>query len=43
VTVGRRTLQSGQLELMVRRGLRQRVFPLEGAADAVKAAWLETP
>jgi prolyl-tRNA synthetase len=43
VTVGRRTLQSRELEVMVRRGLEQRAFPLESAAEAVKAAWLETP
>jgi prolyl-tRNA synthetase len=43
VTVGRRTLQSGELEVMVRRGLKQGALPLERAAEAVKAAWLETP
>jgi hypothetical protein len=43
VTVGRRTLQSGELEVMVRRGLQQRALPLEGAAEAVKAAWLQAP
>lgn len=43
VTVGRRTLASGELEVMVRRGLEQRAVPLEGAAEAVKAAWQETP
>jgi prolyl-tRNA synthetase len=43
VTVGRRTLQSSELEVMVRRGLEQRAVPLEGAAEAVRAAWLETP
>jgi prolyl-tRNA synthetase len=43
VTVGRRTLQSGELEVMVRRGLQQQALPLEGAAEAVKAAWLQAP
>jgi prolyl-tRNA synthetase len=43
VTVGRRTLQLGQLEVMVRRGLEQRSVALEGAAEAVVAAWRETP
>jgi prolyl-tRNA synthetase len=43
VTVGRRTLQSGELEVMVRRGLDQRAVPLEGAAEAIKASWLQTP
>ncbi len=42
VTVGRRTLQSGNLEVMVRRGLEQREVSLKGAAEAVKATWLET-
>jgi prolyl-tRNA synthetase len=43
VTVGRRTLRSGELEVMVRRGLEQQSVPLDDAAEAVRSAWLETP
>ena len=34
-TVGRRTLQAGELELQLRRGQETRTVPLEGAAQAV--------
>jgi prolyl-tRNA synthetase len=43
VTVGRRTLASGKVEVMVRRGLEQRTVPLEGAAEAVAAVWRDLP
>ncbi len=43
VTVGRRTLQSGELEVMVRRGLEQRSVALQDGAEAVKVAWREAP
>jgi prolyl-tRNA synthetase len=43
VTVGRRTLQAGELELQVRRGLESRSVPLEGAAEAVAALWQGLP
>ncbi len=39
VTVGRRTLQSGELEVQVRRGQETRAFPLEGAASAIADLW----
>jgi prolyl-tRNA synthetase len=35
VTVGRRTLQAGELEVQLRRGQESRSVPLEGAAEAV--------
>jgi prolyl-tRNA synthetase len=35
VTVGRRTLQAGELEVQLRRGQESRNVPLEGAAEAV--------
>ena len=35
VTVGRRTLAAGELEVQVRRGLQDRTVPLTGAAEAV--------
>ncbi|MCL2418145.1 MAG: His/Gly/Thr/Pro-type tRNA ligase C-terminal domain-containing protein, partial [Conexibacteraceae bacterium] len=39
VTVGRRTLQSGEIEVQVRRGRETRALPLEGAASAVAELW----
>jgi prolyl-tRNA synthetase len=43
VTVGRKTLEAGELEAQVRRGREKRSLPLEGAADAVEALWRELP
>jgi prolyl-tRNA synthetase len=39
VTVGRRTIQGGELEVQVRRGRESRTVALEGAAEAVAALW----
>jgi prolyl-tRNA synthetase len=39
VTVGRRTLQGGELEVQIRRGRESRTVPLDGAAEAVAAIW----
>jgi prolyl-tRNA synthetase len=39
VTVGKRTLESGQLELQVRRGRESTTVPVEGAAAAVAERW----
>jgi prolyl-tRNA synthetase len=39
VTVGRRTLDSGELEVQVRRGRESQSVPLEGAAAAVAERW----
>jgi prolyl-tRNA synthetase len=39
VTVGRRTLQSGELEVQVRRGQEARALPLDGAASAIADLW----
>jgi prolyl-tRNA synthetase len=39
VTVGRRTLDSGELEVQVRRGREAQSVPLEGAAAAVAERW----
>jgi prolyl-tRNA synthetase len=41
VTVGRRGLESGELEVQVRRGREARTVPLEGAAEAVAELWRE--
>jgi prolyl-tRNA synthetase len=39
LTVGRRTLEAGELEAQVRRGRESRSLPLEGAADAAAELW----
>ncbi|MDE3134649.1 MAG: proline--tRNA ligase [Acidobacteriota bacterium] len=39
VTIGRRTVQSGEIELQVRRGRQSRAVPLEGAASAIAELW----
>ncbi|HEY4277895.1 MAG TPA: proline--tRNA ligase [Conexibacter sp.] len=43
VTVGRRTLSAGELEVQVRRGRESRSVPLEGAAEAVRELWATLP
>jgi prolyl-tRNA synthetase len=39
VTIGRRTLQNGEVEVQVRRGQDSRALPLEGAASAIADLW----
>jgi prolyl-tRNA synthetase len=39
VTIGRRTLQNGEIEVQVRRGQASRAIPLEGAASAIADLW----
>jgi prolyl-tRNA synthetase len=43
LTVGRRTLESGELEAQVRRGRETRSIPVEGAADAAVELWRSLP
>jgi prolyl-tRNA synthetase len=43
VTIGRRTLESGELEVQVRRGREARSLPLDGAAAAVEELWRTLP
>jgi len=43
ITVGKRTLSGGELELQVRRGRETRGVPLEGAAEAVLGLWRTLP
>jgi prolyl-tRNA synthetase len=43
VTVGRRTLAAGEVEVQIRRGRQSRTVPLEEAAAAVAALWRELP
>jgi prolyl-tRNA synthetase len=39
VTIGRRTMQNGEIEVQVRRGLQSRTLRLEGAASAIAELW----
>jgi prolyl-tRNA synthetase len=43
LTVGRRTLESGELEAQLRRGREQRSVPLDHAAAAVAELWRSLP
>jgi prolyl-tRNA synthetase len=43
VTVGRRTLADGEVEVQVRRGREARTVPLEGAAQAIADLWKSAP
>ncbi|ADB51912.1 proline--tRNA ligase [Conexibacter woesei] len=43
VTVGKRTLAAGELEVQLRRGRERRSVPLEGAAEAVHELWRTLP
>ena len=43
LTVGRRTLAAGEVEVQVRRGREARTVPLEGAAQAVADLWQTVP
>src|SRR5947209_11930185 len=43
VTVGRRGLAEGQVEVQIRRGRETRQVPLEGAPEAIARIWQELP
>ena len=43
LTVGRRTLAAGEIEVQVRRGRESRTVPVLGAAEAVAELWRELP
>ena len=43
VTVGRRTLAAGELEVQVRRGMEPRTIPISDAATAVAELWRGLP
>ncbi len=43
VVAGKRSLDSGELEVQVRRGTQKRSVPLDGAAPALRALWEEIP
>jgi prolyl-tRNA synthetase len=43
LTVGRRTLASGEIEVQVRRGRESRVVSITSAAQAVAELWHDLP
>jgi len=43
VTVGRRTLAQGEVEVQIRRGREARSVPIEGVAEAVAELWGQLP
>ncbi len=43
ITVGRRSLAAGELEVQVRRGRETRTVPVEGAAEAIDGLWQSLP
>jgi prolyl-tRNA synthetase len=43
LTVGKRGIESGEVEAQVRRGRERRSLPLEGAAEAATQLWRELP
>jgi prolyl-tRNA synthetase len=43
VTVGRRVLAAGALEVQIRRGRETRTVPIEGAAQEIETLWQSLP
>ena len=43
LTVGRKGVEAGEIEVQVRRGQEKRSLPLEGAADAAAELWRGLP
>jgi prolyl-tRNA synthetase len=43
LTVGRRTLAAGEIEVQIRRGRESRTVPIQGAAQAVAELWSTLP
>jgi prolyl-tRNA synthetase len=43
ITIGKRTLAAGEIEVQVRRGRELRSLPIEGAAEAIAASWRGLP
>ena len=43
LTVGKRTLENGEIEVQLRRGREQRSLPREGAAEAAADLWQSLP
>jgi prolyl-tRNA synthetase len=43
LTIGRRALAAGEVEVQIRRGRQSRAVPVAGAAEAVEELWRELP
>ena len=43
ITVGRRSLAAGEIEVQIRRGRQTQSVPVDGAAEAVAALWRDLP
>jgi prolyl-tRNA synthetase len=43
VTVGRRTLAAGEIEVQVRRGRESRTVPIDGTVEAIAEIWRGVP
>jgi prolyl-tRNA synthetase len=43
LTVGKRTIEAGEVEAQVRRGLERRALPIEGTAQAAAELWRSLP
>jgi prolyl-tRNA synthetase len=43
ITIGRRTLAAGELEVQMRRGRETRTVPIDGAAQAIDGLWQSLP
>jgi prolyl-tRNA synthetase len=43
LTVGKRGVEAGEVEVQIRRGREKRSIPLEGAAEAAAELWLAAP
>jgi prolyl-tRNA synthetase len=43
LTVGKRTIEAGEIEVQIRRGRESRSVPLEGAAQAAADLWADLP
>jgi prolyl-tRNA synthetase len=43
LTVGRRTLENGEVEVQIRRGRQTSTIPLEGAAEVAADLWRTVP
>ena len=43
LTVGRKSIEAGEIEVQVRRGQERRSLPLEGAAEAAAELWQSLP
>jgi prolyl-tRNA synthetase len=43
LTIGKRALEAGEVDVQIRRGQQKRSLPLEGAAEAAAELWASLP